>query len=155
MQLLITETAHRSAAEKTNWRSLQGYVHLWTFPKNNSALQDCFSNKALESHKEHGYFSGPASACLSLIYVLSRWCGLLGRRADLTAKCGRALLSFMRLCQTVSLLQYAALGDVEPDELHASIMRHLEAYKEARGERFFVSFLSEAGNIQRIFHPRV
>ena len=103
------------------------FVNQWTWP---AAVRDRgVSGKSLFAKKFDGDFKSSASEALSLYPVLREF---VAQITDHRLK--MACNSFKGIALVLDNLRLASAGKITGDDLHASILTHLQAFKAAYGE---------------------
>ena len=128
MTALMAELAQHGI----NQARIHAFVEKWTWP---SAIRDRgVSGKGLFAKKTDGEFKSSASEALSLYPVMREFVAREVTVHHLKPACN----SFKCLALVVDNLRLASAGKIMPNDLHESILAHLQAFKHAYGEERMV-----------------
>lgn len=127
----MTELLAALAMHGINQARVHSFIEKWTWP---AATRDRgVSGKGLLAKKFEGDFKSSASEALSLYPVMREFVAQIPNH-HLKAACN----SFKSIALVLDNLRLASAGHISGEDLHASIVHHLEAFKLAYGDEKWV-----------------
>ena len=119
---------------QVSYFELRKYIEQFSFPKASVSLKDLFTDNAIKNNlKKAGKFTCTGSEFLALAPLFHRYFTMVRSREP--ADVQPYIDCMLAVLETVILLQSVRTGTVTPDELRASIMKHLKLFKATWGDK--------------------